>query len=88
MDRVERSFPRQLLVQAAQAPHEGEPGGSVLAQRVNAHLAGEDAREIDLSGGHLELVAAVSQLADESVPHEPVPVGAVIGEHRGSGYEE
>ena len=88
MDRIEGPLACQPLVQAAQAPHEGESGRPVLAQRVDAHLVREAAREIDLSGGHLELVTAVSQLPDEAVPHEPVPVGAVIGEHRRSGYEE
>ena len=63
-----------------------EPGGSVLRPaRGRAHGRGARPRRSTLPGGHLELVAAVRQLADESVPHEPVPVGPVIGEHRGAG---
>ena len=38
--------------------------------------------QIDLLGGHMELVPALGQAADEAVRHQAVPVWTVIGQQR------
>ena len=88
MSEVEGALAGQPGVQAAYAPHEGGAAGIVGAQNVKLHVCRQFRPQVHAAGGHLQVVPAQRQFAHESVGHEAVSVGQVIGEHRRARHDE